>query len=173
MSNASNSQHTMVQTTAQNKFGLETTSKKGEREKGKEGMYPIRTPAANKEHCLYQGLLSGQSTDNLLHGQTEVLIGGHHTNGVGVAHTTTPSLDADNGVALVDDTELETVVDTPLEAAVDILLPNLDVEVGLVLGEIEGPNTTVQVGVLENVVSKCQLCQSSGLDLRGQHGRYE
>lgn len=86
---------------------------------------------------------------DLLHGQTEVLLGGDHTNSVGVAHTAAPTLDTDNGVTLVDDSELETVVDTPLEAAVDILLPDLDVEVGLGLGEVEGPDTTVQVRVLE------------------------
>lgn len=118
-------------------------------------MYPIRTPAVKKstlDHRSSKAYLI-DFTD-LLHGQTEVLIGGHHTNGVGVAHTATPSLDADNRVALVDDSELETVVDTPLEATVDILLPDLDVEVGLALGEVERPNTAVQVGVLETIVSK-------------------
>lgn len=91
---------------------------------------------------------SNGTVANLLHGQTEVLLGRDHTNGVGVAHTATPSLNADDGVTLVDDAELETVVDTPLEAAVDILLPDLDVEVGLALGEVERPDTAVQVGVL-------------------------
>lgn len=86
---------------------------------------------------------------HLLVGETEVLLSRNHTNSVGVAHTTAPALDTDDGVALVDHTELETVVDTPLEATVDILLPDLDVEVGLLLGEVEGPHTTVQVGVLQ------------------------
>lgn len=87
---------------------------------------------------------------DLLHGETKVLLGGDHTNGVGVSHTATPSLNADDGVALVDDAELETVVDGPLETAVDILLPDLDVEVGLLLAEVERPDTAVQVGVLRN-----------------------
>lgn len=65
-----------------------------------------------------------------------------------MAHSAAPSLDADNVVALVDDAQLEAVGDTPLEATVDILLPDLDVEVGLLLGEGEGPDATVQVGVL-------------------------
>lgn len=90
-----------------------------------------------------------------------------------MAHAATPSLDADNGVALVDDTELETVVDTPLEAAVDILLPDLDVEVGLGLGEVEGPHTTVQVGVLEIIVSNRYRLRLFGINLRGQQCRYE
>lgn len=118
-------------------------------------MYPIRTPAVKKstlDHRSSKAYLI-DFTD-LLHGQTEVLIGGHHTNGVGVAHTATPSLDADDRVALVDDSELETVVDTPLEATVDILLPDLDVEVRLALGEVERPHTAVQVGVLKTIVSK-------------------
>jgi hypothetical protein len=65
-----------------------------------------------------------------------------------VALASPPTLDADNVVALVDDTELKTVRDTPLETTVNILLPDLDVEVGLLLGEEEGPNTTVEVRVL-------------------------
>lgn len=112
------------------------------------------------------------STGCLLHGQAEVLLSGHHTNGVGVAHTTTPSLDADDGVTLVDDAKLETVVDTPLEAAVDILLPDLDVEVRLVLGEVERPHTAVQVGILEILVSQ-QRQSVVELDLREQRCRCE
>lgn len=69
-----------------------------------------------------------------------------------MAHTAAPALDTDDVVTLVDDTELETVVDTPLEAAVDVLLPDLDVEVGLLLGEGEGPDATVQVRVLFQLV---------------------
>ena len=84
---------------------------------------------------------------NLL-SQAKVLLSGNHTDGVGVAHSAAPALDADNVVALVDDAQLETVGDTPLEATVDILLPDLDVEVGLLLGESEGPDATVQVGIL-------------------------
>ena len=86
---------------------------------------------------------------HLLLGKAKVLLGGDNTNSVGVSHTTAPALDTDDGVALVDNTELETVVDRPLKATVDILLPDLDVEVGLLLGEEEGPHTTVQVGVLK------------------------
>lgn len=88
----------------------------------------------------------------LLHllSQAKVLLSRDHTDGVGVAHTAAPSLDTDNVVTLVDDAELEGVVDTPLETAVNILLPDLDVEVGLLLGEEEGPDTTVQVRVLDS-----------------------
>ena len=120
-----------------------------------------------------KSLPSDQFTNDLLHAQTEVLLGGHYTNGVGVAHTAAPSLDTDDGVALVDDTKLETVVDTPLEAAVDILLPNLDVEVGLGLGEVEGPHATVKVGVLENLVSKDRCFQTFEINLREQRCRCE
>lgn len=120
----------------------------------------------------------------LLFGEAEVLLSRNHTNGVGVAHTAAPSLDTDNGVALVDNTELETVVDSPLEAAVDILLPDLDVEVGLLLREVEGPHTTVQVGVLEKLLAwkpssdleECSLTREA-VSLRvtmrmGHTGRY-
>ena len=82
-----------------------------------------------------------------LFSKTEVLLGRHHTNGVGVALAAAPALDANNVVALVDDAELEAVRDTPLETAVDILLPDLHVEVRLLLGEQEGPDTPVQVRV--------------------------
>lgn len=85
---------------------------------------------------------------NLLLVQAKVLLSRDHTNGVGVALSAAPALDTDDVVALVDDAELESVVDTPLEAAVHILLPDLNVEVGLGLGECEGPDATVQVRVL-------------------------
>lgn len=87
---------------------------------------------------------------NLLR-KTEVLLSGDHTDGVGVALAAAPALHTDDVVALVDDTELETVRDTPLETTVDILLPNLDIEVGLPLGEEEGPDATVQVRILRQV----------------------
>ena len=96
---------------------------------------------------------------NLLRGQAKVLLSRDHTNSVGVAHTATPSLNTDDRVALVDDAELETVVDTPLEAAVDVLLPDLDVEVGLALGEVERPDTTVKVRVLSMSVVSCGLSE--------------
>jgi hypothetical protein len=88
-----------------------------------------------------------------------------------VAHTAAPSLDTDDGVALVHDAELETVVDGPLETAVNILLPDLDVEVGLGLGEVEGPDTAVQVGVLEDLSAEndTRLFDSN---LRGKRWRY-
>lgn len=70
-----------------------------------------------------------------------------------MAHTAAPALDADDRVALGDNAELQAVVDGPLQTAVDILLPDLDVEVGLLLGEVERPHTAVQVRVLSSLVS--------------------
>jgi hypothetical protein len=67
-----------------------------------------------------------------------------------VSHATTPALDTDDVVALVNEAELESVGNTPLEAAVNIFLPDLDVEIGLLLREGEGPDTTIQMGVLDN-----------------------
>ena len=81
-------------------------------------------------------------------GQTEVLLCRDHTNGVGMAHTTAPTLDTDNVVALINDTQLNTVRDTPLQTSVNIFLPALKVEVGLSLSEIEGPYTAVKVRIL-------------------------
>jgi hypothetical protein len=65
-----------------------------------------------------------------------------------VAHSSPPALYTDNGVTLAQNTELDSVHDAPLQAAVDILLPWAGLEVGLLLGEVEGVYTTVQVGVL-------------------------
>lgn len=64
-----------------------------------------------------------------------------------MAHATLPALDADDVVATGKDTELDGVLDTELESAVNILLPDLDGEVRLGLGEDEGIDTTVKVGV--------------------------
>lgn len=80
--------------------------------------------------------------------QTEVLLGWDHTDRVGVAHTTAPALDTDDVVALVNNAELDTVGNTPLETAVDVLLPDLDVEVRLLLREEEWIDATIQVGIL-------------------------
>lgn len=65
-----------------------------------------------------------------------------------MTHPTSPSLNADDGVALADDFELESVAETPLESAVDVFLPDLDVEVGFLLREVEGVDAAVEVGVL-------------------------
>lgn len=92
--------------------------------------------------------LSSYIRNHLFHHQTEVLLSWDYTDGVGVALATAPTLNTDNRVTLVNDTQLESVGDTPLEASVNILLPDLDVEVRLLLREVEGVDTAVQVGIL-------------------------
>lgn len=102
-----------------------------------------------------------------------------------MSHATAPALDTDDVVALVDEAELESMRNTPLEAAVNILLPDLDIEVGLLLREGEGPNTTIQMGVLDCTVSDAHLSNDddeikltrAAMGLRvtmmiGQTGRY-
>lgn len=68
-----------------------------------------------------------------------------------MTHASSPALNTDDGVALVDDLELDSVGETPLKAAVDVFLPDLDVEVGLLFGEVEGVDAAVEVGVLEGL----------------------
>ena len=65
-----------------------------------------------------------------------------------MAHTSPPALYTDHGITLAQNTELDSVHDAPLEATVDILLPWGTLEVRLVLREVEGVYTTVQVRVL-------------------------
>jgi hypothetical protein len=89
----------------------------------------------------------------LLLSKPEVLLGGDHTNSVGVTHATTPPLHTDNAVTPADDAELDTVGDTPLQTTVDILLPYLDIEVRLLLGKVKGVDTTIQVGILSQSAS--------------------
>lgn len=84
--------------------------------------------------------------------QTKILLRGHNAERVGVAHAAPPALHADNGVALAQNTELDSVHDTPCKTAVDILLPWGLLEIGLLLGEEEGVDATVQVGVLQKSV---------------------
>lgn len=72
-----------------------------------------------------------------------VWFGGDDTDGVGVAHSASPALDADYGVAAGDDVELEALGDTPFETAVDVFLPAGLVEVGLGFVEDEWIYTTV------------------------------
>jgi hypothetical protein len=79
--------------------------------------------------------------------QAKVELRRHDAESVGVAETTPPALDADDGVALLEHTKLESVADTPLEALVDILLPGNLLEVGLLLVVVEGVDAAVQVRV--------------------------
>jgi len=65
-----------------------------------------------------------------------------------MAFATAPALDADDVVAFVQNAELDGLGDTPLEAAVDIFLPVGLLPVRLLLGEEEGVDAAVEVGVL-------------------------
>lgn len=78
----------------------------------------------------------------------------HNTDGVRVAHSTTPSLNADDGVTFVDNAKLHGFGDTPQEAAIDVFLPDDRVEVGFGFGKEEGVDTAVEVRVLEWLVGK-------------------
>lgn len=66
-----------------------------------------------------------------------------------------PSLNADDEVALGNDFEFQTLSNTPFETTVDILLPDLDVEVRFLFGEVEWVDATIEVRVLRE-------CQSVG-----------
>lgn len=87
-------------------------------------------------------------------------------------HATAPALNADDGVAAVQYTELDSVHDTPLEAAVDILLPGLGLEVGLLLVEQEGVHATVQVRILRARLAY-QIIGGDGLNLPCRRKRCE
>lgn len=71
--------------------------------------------------------------------------------------TTSPSLDADDHFALLQDAEVDSLLNTPLQATVDILLPVGFIEVGLLLREEEWINTAVQVRILKIVSSDLDL----------------
>ena len=80
--------------------------------------------------------------------KSKVLFRRHNPHRVGVAPTTSPPLDTNHPVALVEHAELDTLQDTPLEPVVHVLLPVRLGEVGLRVGEQEGIDATVQVRVL-------------------------
>jgi len=88
--------------------------------------------------------------------QAKILLRRHNAERVGVAHSASPALHADDGIALAENTELDCVHDAPLETAVDILLPWLRLEVWLCLREIEWVDAAVQVRVLRELASKGQ-----------------
>lgn len=96
---------------------------------------------------LPPGLLLQPSGNLCLGVKAKVVLGRHDAEGVGVTHTTSPSLHADDGVTLGQDAELDGIANTPLETLVDILLPWGGPEVGLLLVVVEWPHTTVKVGV--------------------------
>lgn len=90
----------------------------------------------------------GHNRPYLVRGKTQVLLSRHNTNGVGVAHAAAPALNTHDRVLLVEDTQLQRLADAPLEAAVDVFLPRGLGEVGFLLVEVEGVDTTVEMGVL-------------------------
>jgi hypothetical protein len=96
---------------------------------------------------------------------------GYNTKGVRVSTATSPALDSDNHVLLAQYTELHGLLHTPLETAVDIFLPDLDVEVGLRLREMEGVHATVEMGVLIECVSGWVTVEGGNrkVHLREQH----
>ena len=60
-----------------------------------------------------------------------------------MALSTTPSLNANDVIALSKDAKLNGLSDTPFEAAVDVYLPVLLIEVGLLLREEEGVDAAI------------------------------
>lgn len=79
--------------------------------------------------------------------KTKVLLSRHNANGVCIAHTSTPSLNTDDTVTLVEDAQLDGLANAPLETLVNILLPVRAAEIRLRLWEVEGINATIQMGV--------------------------
>jgi hypothetical protein len=65
-----------------------------------------------------------------------------------MAHAAAPALNTHDTVAPIDDAKFNAVGDSPLQTPVDILLPNLDIEVGLFLREEEGIHAAVKVRIL-------------------------
>ena len=64
-----------------------------------------------------------------------------------MAHAAAPALDTDNAVAFAEDAEFGGLADAPLETAVDVFLPVGAAEVRFGLGEAEGVDAAVEVGV--------------------------
>jgi hypothetical protein len=66
-----------------------------------------------------------------------------------VTHSSSPALHANDRRTLLENTKLDGVHDAPRQTAVNILLPWRGLEIGLLLGEVEGVYTAVKVRVLE------------------------
>lgn len=64
----------------------------------------------------------------------------------------TPALDADDVITSAQDTELYSFANPPFKAAIHILLPIIPAEVGLLLWENEWIDTTIQMGILSNML---------------------
>ena len=65
-----------------------------------------------------------------------------------MAHPAPPALYTNDRIALVQDAEINGSLDTELETVIDILLPWLRVEIRLWLGESEGVDAAIEMGVL-------------------------
>lgn len=89
---------------------------------------------------------------NLLAREAEVGFCLDDAKGIGVPLATAPALNADDVIPPAQNAEFNGFADPPLEAAIDILLPIILAEVGLLLWEDEGIDTTIQMGILSSVL---------------------
>jgi hypothetical protein len=78
-----------------------------------------------------------------------------------VTHASSPALYTDDRGSLLQHAKLDGVHDTPLQTTVNILLPRLRIEVGLLLGEVEGVYAAVQMRVLDMLARK--NCRNAGI----------
>lgn len=65
-----------------------------------------------------------------------------------MALATTPTLNADHILALGQNTQFDCLGDSPLETTIDVFLPIRLVEVGLLLREEEGVDSTIEMRIL-------------------------
>lgn len=98
-----------------------------------------------------------------------------------MSHSASPSLDTDDRVAFIENTELDRVHDAPLQTAINIFLPWRVVKVWLSFWKVEGIDTAVQMGVLSMSVYRihaiCGRHTREAIALRltmmiGHTGRY-
>ena len=79
--------------------------------------------------------------------KTQVFLSRDNTNGISVAHSTTPALNTDYAVTLVENTQSDSLANTPLETLVNIFLPVGAAEVRLGFWEFEWIHATIQMSV--------------------------
>lgn len=109
--------------------------------------FALRNPMS-KQPKLKTREETGQDPSASLLREAQILLRRHDAKRVGMAFAAAPALNADDVVAFDQDAQLDGLGDTPLEAAVDVFLPVGLLEVGLLLGEEEGVDATVEVRVL-------------------------
>lgn len=101
--------------------------------------------------------------------KTEIILCRNDSNGVGMAHATAPTLNANDRITFSQDVELDCPANAPFESIIHVFLPVFLAEIRLLLIKQEWIHPTIQVRVLQ----RSSAASFDGSHLLGRIERFE